>query len=112
MPSSKEIAVLVACERVIRTWPVAARIAFREAVLRDVRDFVPGDWDLGAALAAAEIFGTRWAAGLPWPPPPDELVAGAAPAPEVHLVAIEALARRIRAIGIELALVSAPRNGD
>jgi hypothetical protein len=108
VPSSKEIAVLVACERVIRTWPVVARIAFREAVLRDVRDFLPGDWDLGAALAAAEIFGSRWARGLPWPPAPGELEVAAPATPAIDLEAIEALARRIRAIGIELALVSAP----
>jgi hypothetical protein len=104
VPTSKEIAVLVACERVIRTWPVQARIAFREAVLRDVGAFVPGDWDLGAALVAAEIFGVRWAQGLPWPPAADEL--RGEPAIEVDLTAVHELARRIRAIGIELAIVT------
>jgi hypothetical protein len=104
VPTSKEIAVLVACERVIRRWPVEARIAFREAVLRDVTTFVPGDWDLGAALVAAEIFGVRWAQGLPWPPDPDEL--RGEPAVELDLAEVHALARRIRAIGIELAIVT------
>jgi hypothetical protein len=105
VPTSKEFAVLVACERVIRTWPVDARIAFREAVLRDVAAFVPGQWDLGTALVAAEIFGARWALGLPWPPTSEELKGE--PVHDVDLAAVALLARRIRAIGIELALVCA-----
>jgi hypothetical protein len=104
--TAREIAVLVACERVIRHWPVAARIAFREAVMADVTTFSSGDWDPAAALIAAEIFGDRWRRGLPWPPSPTELAPRPAAPLDFDRDAVAALARRIRALGLPLALAS------
>lgn len=97
--------MLVACQRVIRGWPVAARIAFREAVMADVSTFSPGAWDPVRAQIAAEIFIERWRRGLPWPPP-TERPAPLAPPPDLDREAIAMLARRIRALGLPLALAS------
>lgn len=98
--------MLVACQRIIRRWPVAARIAFREAVLADVSTFSPGDWDRAGAQIAAEIFIDRWYRGLPWPPSPTELTPRVPPPPAFDREAVATLARRIRALGLPLALAS------
>ena len=100
------MAVLVACERMIRSWPVAARIAFREAVLADVASFSPDEWDPVGVLVTAEIFLERFRRGLPWPPRPGELVPPAPPPITFDREAVAALARRIRALGLPLALAS------
>jgi hypothetical protein len=85
---------------------VGARIAFRDAVLEDVSTFSSGDWDRVAVLIAAERFIARWERGLPWPPSPDEL-AREAPAKQVFdRDLVLALAQRIRALGLPLALAS------
>lgn len=106
VPTAREFAVLAACERVIRGWPVAARIAFRDAVLADVSAFSPGEWDHVGVQVAAEIFLERWRRGLPWPPSPHELVPSLPERLTFDRQAISALARRIRALGLPLALAS------
>ena len=100
------MAVLAACERVIRDWPVQARIAFRDAVFRDVTQFVPDEWSIAAAMIRAEIFGERWRRGLPWPPDPAELARPVEVVREIDRVAVAALVRRICALGVELARAS------
>jgi hypothetical protein len=100
------MAVLAACERMIHDWPVEARIAFRDAVQRDVTQFVADDWNVVSAMVRAEIFLDRWERGLPWPPDPNELLVPPVPRPEIDREAIEALANRIRALGVELARAS------
>ena len=101
--------MLAACERLIRAWPVAARIAFRDAVLADVSTFSAGDWDRAGVQIAAEIFVERWRRGLSWPPSATELVpAPELPAPGIDQAEVIALAGRICALGTELAVVCAP----
>ncbi len=104
--SAREIAVLIACDRVLRRWPVHARIAFREAVVANVENFSSGAWDPVEVQIRAEIFFARWQRGLPWPPGPDDL----APAPRAAITydreAVAALAGRIRALGLPLARTS------
>jgi hypothetical protein len=102
----RAMAVLAACERVIKDWPVAARIAFRHAVLDDVTQFVDEEWDAVTPQIRAEIFFARWERGLPWPPDPAELERPDLEAPTVDLEAVGTLARRICALGVELARAS------
>lgn len=104
VPSAREIAVIVACERVLQRWPEAARIAFRKAVLADVDSFSSGAWDPTAVRINAEIFIERWQRGLPWPPGPDELVPPPPPRLDYDRAAVVTLAARIRALGLPLAL--------
>ena len=100
------MAVLSVCERVIRRWPVAARIAFRDAVMSDVSQFLPDEWDPVAAMLRAEMFYSRWERGLPWPPDPNALAVSPPPEPVIDRDAIRELARRICALGVELARLS------
>lgn len=97
---------MVACERVLQRWPESARIAFRQAVLADVDSFSSGAWDPVAVRINAEIFIERWHRGLPWPPGPDELVPPRPPQLNYDRAAVAALAARIRALGLPLALAS------
>jgi hypothetical protein len=106
VPSAREIAVIVACERVLQSWPESARIAFRQAVLADVDSFSSGVWDPIEVRIKAEIFIERWHRGLPWPPPPDELVPPPPPRLDYDRAAVATLADRIRALGLPLALAS------
>jgi hypothetical protein len=103
---AREIAVLVACERVVQRWPDAARIAFRKAVLADVESFSSGDWDPIAPQIKAEMYYARWQRGLPWPPHPDELRPPIGPEAVYDRHEVSALATRIRAVGLPLALAS------
>jgi hypothetical protein len=57
-------------------------------------------------MVAAELFLERWRRGLPWPPDPSELVPRLPPKVAFDRDAVLALARRIRALGLQLALAS------
>jgi hypothetical protein len=105
VPGAREIAVLVACERLVQRWPDAARIAFRKAVLADVESFSSGVWDPIAPQIKAEMYYARWQLGLPWPPGPDELRVVTAEV-AYDRDEVSALAARIRAVGLPLALAS------
>ena len=59
-----------------------------------------------AHQVAAEIFLERWRRGLPWRPSPHELVASVPERLAFDRQAVSALARRIRALGLPLALAS------
>lgn len=96
--ATRKFAVLVACEEVIRMWPVEARIAFREAVFDDVSTFVGEPWSDAEVKVAARLFHAYWRRGLPWPPAWD--VAAPAGTTDTDINRIADLAS---ALGLEIA---------
>jgi hypothetical protein len=71
-----------------------------------VESFSSGVWDPVAPQIKAEIFYARWQRGLPWPPGPDELRPPRRPEVVYDRDEVSALAARIRAVGLPLALAS------
>ena len=68
MPSGREILVLKACEPILRDWPVAARIALRDALLADIARFSGEVWSYGETVIAVLYFKDCWDRGVRWPP--------------------------------------------
>ena len=68
MPTLRQIAVLVVCDEVVGSWPLSARIALRDAVIKDVSAFSGATWSRGHTLIAIHSFREHWDRGLPWPP--------------------------------------------
>jgi hypothetical protein len=90
VPTARQLAILATTETLVRTWPLAARIAFRDAVLQHTPAFCGERWDIGEVLIAVHEFARAYTHGVPWPPPP------------VNRAAVAALADRLAALGVEL----------
>jgi hypothetical protein len=97
---SRVYVVLTFAEPILADWPVAARIAFRDALLADPSRFASEPFDPGETVTAVYFFRDCWDRGVRWPP-------------TLHDIAGAEIAPLIEAFGVAVALqiLSAARSG-